>query len=156
MIDLQKLVLRYYYDPAMYGSNSIKDVLPAMLNSSPFLKDKYGKPIYGTDQIIKSLNFPPTAWIEVRDGKVINPYDKLPKLFDGIDREKLDLLTDEDELKEGGAATTAYCRMQFSEMEAYERKKLSLGLLKYCELDTLAMVMLYEGWRAMLNKSSEV
>jgi hypothetical protein len=37
--------------------------------------------------------------------------------------------------------------MQFSEMSDYEYKELSLALLKYCELDTLAMVMIYEAWR---------
>jgi hypothetical protein len=45
---------------------------------------------------------------------------------------------------------TAYCRMQFSEMSDYERDKLKAALLKYCELDTFAMVMIYEAWREML------
>jgi len=48
---------------------------------------------------------------------------------------------------------TAYARMQFSEMSPKEREKLKPGLLRYCELDTLAMVMLHEGWRAALYGS---
>ncbi|HPY57251.1 MAG TPA: DUF2779 domain-containing protein, partial [Sedimentibacter sp.] len=44
MVDMCELVKRYYYDPAMKGSNSIKAVLPAILNSSAFLRDKYSKP----------------------------------------------------------------------------------------------------------------
>ena len=41
---------------------------------------------------------------------------------------------------------TAYAKMQFSEMSDAERSAVSSALLKYCELDTLAMVMLFEYW----------
>jgi len=40
----------------------------------------------------------------------------------------------------------AYARMQFERMSDYEHQQLSQALLKYCELDTLAMVMIYEAW----------
>jgi hypothetical protein len=52
MVDLWELVKKYYYNPSTHGSNSIKSVLPAILNSSSYLKEKYSKPIYGaTDGI---------------------------------------------------------------------------------------------------------
>lgn len=38
MIDMCELVKYYYYDPYMKGSNSIKVVLPAILNSSEYLQ----------------------------------------------------------------------------------------------------------------------
>ena len=41
MIDLWKVVKDYYYDPYTKGSNSVKDVLPAALNSSIFLQNRY-------------------------------------------------------------------------------------------------------------------
>jgi len=44
----------------------------------------------------------------------------------------------------------AWAKVQFSDMSALERKKISEALLKYCELDTLAMVMIWEGWMEML------
>ncbi|GAB6153615.1 hypothetical protein JCM17380_23650 [Desulfosporosinus burensis] len=50
----------------------------------------------------------------------------------------------------GGAALTAYARMQFEEMSKYERTEIEKALLKYCELDTLAMVMIYEGWKDLI------
>jgi hypothetical protein len=50
-------------------------------------------------------------------------------------------------LADGGVAMTAYARMQFEEMSHYGRHELQSVLLKYCELDTLAMGMLYEAWR---------
>lgn len=49
-------------------------------------------------------------------------------------------------IREGGAAMIAYAKMQFSEMTEEERNAIIQGLLKYCELDTLAMVMIYEHW----------
>ena len=45
----------------------------------------------------------------------------------------------------------AYARMQFSEMQSSEHEELVKGLLRCCELDTFAMVMIYEGWREMVR-----
>ncbi len=61
-------------------------------------------------------------------------------------QELLDL-TQEMEISEGGAATTAYARLQFEEITDAERHRMEAALLRYCELDTLAMVMIYEAWR---------
>ena len=151
MIDLQKLVLAYYYDPAMKGSNSIKAVLPAVLNSSKFLQEKYKEPIYGATGGIKSLNYQDWAWLQIKNDQVLDPYKLLPKMFQDVavaDMEKL--LSESEELKDGGAAMTAYARLQFVEMSDYEREEIQKALLKYCELDTLAMVMIYEAWKDMI------
>jgi len=151
MVDLCELVKRYYYDPSTHGSNSIKKVLPAIMNSSKYLQRKYAKPVYGAAKGIKSLNYADWVWIKFgKDGKVTDPYSLLPPVFDEAIDASIELLSDDDELKEGGAAMTAYCRMQFTEMNNYERDKLKSALLKYCELDTFAMVMIYEAWREML------
>jgi hypothetical protein len=144
MIDLCDLVKKYYYNPLTGGSNSIKKVLPAALASSPFLQDKYGKPIYGAKGGIPSLNFTDWTWLTVEDGKVSDPYKRLPGLFDGYDEGDLNLLYGDDRLADGGAAMTAYAMMQFTDMSDKEREAIMAGLLKYCELDTLAMVMLIE------------
>lgn len=85
MVDMLELVKKYYYDPVMKGSNSLKVVLPAILNGSMFLQDKYSKPIYGTKDGITSRNFPSGwTWVEKSGGKVIDPYKKPPKLFQDI------------------------------------------------------------------------
>ncbi len=146
MVDLWHLVKRYYYDPSTRGSNSIKYVLPAILNSSKFLKEKYAKPIYGAEDGIKSLNFKDWQWIELLEGKVVDPYKKLPRIFTDVSDKNFEILTEDDELANGGAALTAYGRMQFSEMSDIERDELSSALLRYCELDTMAMVMIFEAW----------
>jgi hypothetical protein len=155
MVDLWDLVKKFYYDPLTNGSNSIKKVFPAILSRSEFLQNKYGKPIYGVDSGIKSLNFKNWQWIKKEDNKIIDPYDLLPKLFSELDinEDQLDLLFHDDKLKEGGSASIAYARMQFSEMSDAERSELRNALLKYCELDTLAMVMVVEGWKNILFRN---
>ena len=144
MVDLWYLVKRYYYDPYTKGSNSIKYVLPAVLNSSDFLKQKYSLPVYGALSGIPSLNFKAWKWIEMDDrGMVKDPYSLLPKLFTDIDEKNQALLLSSEEdnsIKQGGAAMTAFARLQFEEMSDYERQAINVGLKKYCELDTMAMV----------------
>ena len=149
MVDMCELVKKYYYDPAMKGSNSIKAVLPAILNSSVFLQDKYSKPIYGT-QNIPSLNYKDWTWVKFENNVVTDPYKLLPKMFEDVS-EKDFILLNNDELRDGGAAMTAYAMLQFTEMSDYERSEVQKALLKYCELDTLAMVMIYEGWKDMIQ-----
>jgi hypothetical protein len=146
MVDLCELVKRCYYDPFTRGSNSIKDVLPAVLNRSAYLRQKYATAVYGTGQI-PSLNFKEQVWIEYRDGSPVNPYDLLPSLFEGIPDEALAHFITDETLAEGGAAMMAYAKMQFSEMSDLERDHVIKGLLRYCELDTFAMVLIWEFWR---------
>ena len=149
MVDMLEVVKDYYYNPMTGGSNSIKQVLPATLNSSDYLKEKYSMPIYGTD-VIPSKNFKDWIWFKFEDDTVKDPYKLLPVMFQ--DADKFDnLLSDNDELKDGGAAMTAYARMQFEQMGDYERDELTNSLLKYCELDTFAMVMIYEAWVDLLH-----
>jgi hypothetical protein len=153
MIDLHGLVKRYYYDPATNGSISIKDVLPAILNRSEFLQKKYSQPIYGasegTPNRIPSLNFTNKIWINSDNGKVDNPYKLLPELFKDESEHDYELIMSEIEIiNNGGAAMTAYAKLQFQEMSLYERQEIEAALLQYCELDTLAMVMICEAWLA--------
>ena len=46
----------------------------------------------------------------------------------------------------------AFQVLQFSQISVEEKKGLRKGLLNYCELDTLAMVMLYEHLNSLLKK----
>lgn len=153
MVDMLEIIKSYYYHPETKGSNSIKEVLPALLNSSTFLKNKYSEPIYGTNQIL-SLNFENHIWINLTsDQKVINPYKKLKPIFEGIDQELLDnlVLDDDADLQDGGSAMIAYAQMQFTEMSLKERELIEKALLRYCELDTFAMVMIYEELYSQIN-----
>ena len=147
-MDLCEVVKKYYYHPATNGSNSIKKVLPAILGSSDFLKKKYSHPIYGSISGIQSLNFKDWRWLQVSDsGDVKDPYKLLEPIFSEADNDELDLLVKSDSIADGGAAMTAYARMQFSEMSNIECERVSSALLRYCELDTFAMVMIFEYWK---------
>jgi hypothetical protein len=64
--------------------------------------------------------------------------------------EELDDL-DELVIAEGGAAATAYARLQFEDLNPESRQKIREALLRYCELDTLAMVMIVEAWKEFGN-----
>jgi len=152
MVDMLQLVRRYHYDPATHGSNSIKYVLPAVLNASKSLQAKYSQPIYGSEGGVGSLNFKNHAWIKVEKGNVINPYKTLPKLSEGEEAKAADFLYRAEQIKDGGSAMMAWARMQFTEMSDTEHAALKSALLKYCELDTFAMVMIYEYWKECLAK----
>ncbi len=156
MVDMCKVVKDYYYNPHTNGSNSIKAVLPASLNSSVFLKQKYSQTSSNIN--LSSLNFPANhSWIQTDNGKVINPYKTLPSLFDNWNETELeDTISDMENIADGGAALTAYAKLQYVDMSEKERNEITNGLLKYCELDTLAMVMIYEHFRfdILENKSN--
>jgi hypothetical protein len=155
MVDMCKVVKDYYYNPHTNGSNSIKAVLPASLNSSEFLKQKYSQTISTIN--LSSLYFPANhIWIQKENGKVINPYKTLPPLFDNWNETELeDTISEMENIADGGAALTAYAKLQYVDMSENERNEITNGLLKYCELDTLAMVMIYEHFKYdILNESS--
>jgi len=67
MVDLLELVKKYYYHPMMKGSNSIKQVLPAIMNSSDFIKEKYRSETYS------GKNFKNKQWYVVKDGLAMDP-----------------------------------------------------------------------------------
>lgn len=76
MVDLRRLVARYYFHPLMKGSQSIKYVLPAILNDSEYLEESKA-------------------------------------------------------IREGGAAMTAYLRLQYEDLPDDYREQMQTGLLKY-------------------------
>jgi hypothetical protein len=147
MVDLKKVIQDYYYNPYTKGSNSIKAVLPAILKSSHYLQEKYGQAL---GQIgVSSLNFPADhIWLKQEDGQVVNPYKMLPALFEGWSESDLaDIVSELDEIADGGMALTAYAKLQYQDMTEKERSEITSGLKKYCEVDTLAMIMIYEHFK---------
>lgn len=154
MIDLCELVKKFYYCYSqMHGSNSIKQVLPAVLNSSQFLQTKYGQAIYGKD--IPSCNITPDhpiAWIkQLADGTIDNPYHQLPSVAEylGMTEEQVWEMEDKADsdgemtVANGGAALTAYNKLMFCD-DSHMDNALRTALLRYCELDTMAMVFIWE------------
>lgn len=154
MVDLADVVLKYYFHPIMGGSYSIKVVLPSVLNSSGFIQSKYSQPIYGTSEMPSQNLSEAKVWIDYgEDGKVKNPYKLLPPIasYLGIDADLNELeLKETESVANGGAALAAYAKMQFS--DAAMSEALEKALLTYCELDTLAMVFIWEYFFNECNK----
>jgi hypothetical protein len=144
-VDMCELTKRFYYLPATAGSNSIKAILPAVLS------------VAGRDLSLRESFVP---WIKSDGaGGFLDPYSLLPRLFDDVSAEEMArvevFLSGGDELADGGAAMMAWARMQFSEMSGLERSALAAGLKRYCALDTLAMVMVWEWWQLVIAKDKK-
>jgi len=80
-------------------------------------------------------------WQQDENGNVRNPYD---------------LLMDSEEFKigRGTEAMVAFARTLGGTLDSSELKRIRKNLLRYCELDTLAMLMIYEHWKKLLESGS--
>ena len=120
-----------------------------MLKVSQTLIDTYSQPIYGKPDCIPSLNFSSHegfTWLTHNaNGLLIDPYEKLKAYAKALLPD--DVNTDASVIAEGGAAATAYARLQFESLDLETRERIKSALLRYCELDTLAMVMIVQGWQ---------
>ena len=142
LYDLCRLSRDTFFTKASKGSNSIKKVLPSILNISEFIKKKYSNPIYGSDTGIKSKNFNNFQWLQIDAvGSCRDPYALLAELTVPIEHTDQSFV-----IADGGAATTAYARLQFEDLKPADRIQLERSLLQYCELDTFAMVLIVEFW----------
>jgi len=149
MIDLNEVAVKCYFHPETQGRTSIKKVLPAVLNTSELLKEKYSKPIGDKSS---SLNFPETfVWFQVSNDEVVDPYELLRRHTIDLLNETSSNISQENYLiAEGGAAAMAYARLQFEDLSTQERRNIKKALLRYCELDTLAMVMILRTWLGLI------
>lgn len=154
LIDLgQHVTHPLLFLPGTKGSSSIKKVLPALLTYSKRLQENFRKPIYGAKGGIASLNFRDQTWVQFdNEGNVLDPYSLLPGRFDDPE---LDALEGTEEssavVADGGAAMVAYSLLQSDSLAPEDRAELENQLLRYCELDTLAMVMAFDGLKEQIG-----
>ena len=115
------------------------------MKTSKLLKKEYSKPI-GVNS--SSLNFPQSfIWFQESDKVVVDPYELLKRHTIDLFNELNSNISHENYLiAEGGAAAMAYARLQFEELNTRERRNINDALLRYCELDTLAMAMILRAW----------
>lgn len=144
MVDLCEVVVRYFYDPSMKGSNSIKVVLPAVLRSEK-LQEKYAKPYreYVDSPNFAGFDFSLINYTDATKCEVGNPYKYLPTI--GAELVEGGETTDSEErINNGGLANANYAKLQYDGLTDNEKLKLKNALLRYCELDTMAMVLIYQ------------
>ena len=147
MVDMWTVLKSNYYHPFMRGSNSIKAVLPAIFQTSSIIKQKYSKPLeFGINLKEMILWQQDSNTDEVQD-----PYKLLPDRFQELDLTMDEVVLEDGQIADGGAAAVAFSKMQFTEMTELEREALRKALLQYCELDTLAMVMIWEHWNSLIK-----
>lgn len=144
MVDLCEVVVRYYYDPSMKGSNSIKVVLPAVLRSRE-LQKLYEKPYreYVPSPNFADFDFSLINYIDESHTEVGNPYKYLPTIGAEL-LEDGEMPDSEDRINNGGLANANYAKLQYDGLSEEEKLKLKNALLRYCELDTMAMVLIYK------------
>ncbi|EJK68659.1 hypothetical protein THAOC_10143 [Thalassiosira oceanica] len=138
MVDLHQLASRHYYVDGSSASTSIKRLLKPTIDASDELKRLYGSPTYN------GHNFTNFQWYqEDADGNAVDPY----KLIE-------DFSSDETSspIAHGGAAVAAYSDLVLGKVKEDVRKKTESSLLRYCELDTLAMVMIVQAWKDFLKE----
>jgi hypothetical protein len=151
MADLGRLFERTVFLPGTNGRSSLKLALPAMLRHCEPLQRRYAKPIYGTDEM-PSFNFNQWRWVVLNGQEIRDPYELLDPLLADAALDSLSRHAEDNEglgstafVANGGAAIIAYDQLQRIDLPNFERERLRKQLLRYCELDTLAMVIVYQG-----------
>jgi hypothetical protein len=138
ILDMNKLAGRFYFHPLMGGRTSIKVVLPSVLNAS-------------TSEKIKHWLKEETLFEETESG-ISDPYKLLEHRI--IDYTKDEIVT----VKNGGDAMAAYRDMLYgiSKDNPMAKQAYNEALKQYCKLDTLAMVIIWEHWQALLQSGERV
>lgn len=130
-VDMNALALRAYFHPLMGGKTSIKRVLPAVLSAARSPRIPRWLDAFSPDLSLLRYD---------KSGQIANPYDHLPPVgvMEGAER-----------VAEGTAAMRAYQDMWFGLGRGREEVRAGYreALLRYCRLDTLAMVVIWEHWR---------
>jgi hypothetical protein len=122
LVDMNRLCLEQYFHPDMLGRTSIKPVLDALWKADPEMRARYSE------------------WTDRPANPDLGLYEGLePIIVNGTDLN----------VAEGIGAMRAYQAMMYGQ----EKDDPAIGetlrslLLRYCELDTLAMVLIWDHWR---------
>ena len=134
LMDMNKLALKNYFHPLMGGRTSIKVTLPAVLAASGSTKIKSWLEGFEANLSLYGLD----------KGHIMNPYNLLPAL---------DIVENGDKVKDGTGAMKAYQEMMFglSRTDSDIKDTWKQALLRYCKLDTLAMVIIWEHWQELVK-----
>ena len=134
MLDLKDIAQKYFYHPSMESSNSIKQVMPAILESGKtYFTEKYG------NDMDPYHNLPTLA--EFAE-KVKKESDAFPADFDDSD-----IWNDDKQINCGGISKLDYVMLQAGRYNKLHTEAIRQASLKYCELDTLSMVRIWEYFR---------
>jgi len=133
IVDMNRLTLKQYFHPRMGGRTSLKVVADAVWRANPAVRARL-----------------PQYVLEV-DGELQSPYRALPPLIidgDGAGGGRL------VSVAEGNGAILAYYEMmeRLAANATLEWERWRQLLRQYCQLDTLAMVMVWWHWRELIGE----
>jgi CRISPR/Cas system-associated exonuclease Cas4 (RecB family) len=123
LVDMNAMTLQHYFHPLMKGRTSLKNVLPAIWVTNPYLHE------------LPWLS----GYLKEVDGKILNPYAVLPEM---------EILGKPVVINEGTGAMLAY--QEILHGQDRDRREVIAKwqelLRQYCCLDTMAMVIVWTHW----------
>jgi hypothetical protein len=132
--DMNRLALEHYFHPAMKGKTSIKWTLPAVLQS--FNSHRIADWLKGFEEGLSLYRENPGRGL-------INPYKHLPPV---------EVYERAESVADGTGAMRAYEDLMFGlkKGDTAAMNEYRQALLRYCKLDTLAMVIIWEHWMTVV------
>jgi hypothetical protein len=134
IIDLNKVALKSYFHPLMGARTSIKVTLPTVLSSA---KSERIKDLLRTEGLLQLDE----------NGLIQDPYSLLPPF---------EIYGQSENVQNGTGAMRAYQEMLYGDVSSDQAARLEYekALLRYCRVDTLAMVLIWEHWLCLHNAAS--
>ncbi|MEX2572776.1 MAG: DUF2779 domain-containing protein, partial [Balneolaceae bacterium] len=128
-LDLNRMTRDFYYNREMNSGLGLKQVLMSTLKISRHLQNLYGEAV---DFDGDSLRL-----VQKRDGNLVDPYS---------------LIQDEHMIiDEGSSAMHAWLYTKTPYCGEQTRKQIQKALRRYCMLDSLALVMIYQHWAHLVQ-----
>jgi hypothetical protein len=123
-LDMNSLVRDYYYNSSMRNGLGLKQVLKSTLQSSRYLRQRYREKIVFNGIELKL--------VEKSGGGLADPYSLIQNNNEMID--------------EGSAAMNAWLHTKTPFCDERKRAVIHDSLKRYCTLDSLALVIIFEQW----------
>ncbi len=121
LVDMRALTERHYFHPLMQGKVSIKVVLEAIWKTSSTLRSRFPE------------------YLKLHNQEILSPYQALPSLT---------IAGAAVSITDGRGAVQAYQAMLYGAErdDPAQQQQWAQLLRQYCQLDTLAMVMIWQHW----------
>lgn len=131
-LDMNRMVRDYYFNIEMLEGLGLKNVLSSILTSSSYLQKKYSKPVpvNDTDFILTPSGNAPLP----------DPYQLIQEDGEVID--------------DGSTAMNAWLHTKTPKCSQESRSRIHRLLKRYCTLDTLALVMIFQYWLHLEDRFS--
>ncbi len=132
-LDMNRLVRDYYYNSSMRNGLGLKQVLRSTLQSSEYLRQRYREKIEFSGIELQL--------VEKTEGALADPYSLIQRNNETID--------------EGSAAMNAWLHTKTPFCDEQKRAVIHDSLKRYCMLDSLALVIIFEQWLHLVRNHSD-